>query len=335
MATLPVIPEKKMSNQKLSVPSNTKDLLPPPPLVNVAPKQKLIAIPRETPSESYMDSMRTLMEAKQDEQQNRNILSASATDKLFASSYAFAQGSTTGAAISKNLLLKQSENSKNVDQEFKKSLTTGFIQEYMSANNIPNNEKYFELINGASNSKHLSEIKSFIDNDIYMTDTVNNSIGSFAKGASMFIGELATHPLSAIAALPVVIPKSILLAKGTYSTMATMGSSLGMSYLANEMTAYGDPSMTLDQKILGLGIGAIADLTSTRMMVNKYRKADEHIAATQKAIDELIKTSEANAKTKSNFTNGKYDMSTTYKWSQGKESMASAEATATLSLIHI
>lgn len=292
------------------------DMLPPPPLV----------VQSTGESNMYINKTASVMEDKQSREIDRNITNAGFGQKSLAVASAFAQGSSVGNAINKFYELNMTEESRNVDKEFKSSINTTFLQDYMAVHGIPNKEKYFELLLGANNKEHLAKISDFIQTDMYMEQTISNSITPLANVSARFVGEMTTHPLSAIATLPTVIPRAMVMAKGAQSTLATLGSSVGISYIGMKATEYGDPSTTSDDFYLGLGVGALADLASTKIMYNKYKAQDNFRDMVEKNIRMSVEATNRTDEAMKYFNPNKHDITTNYKWSVAKENVAKQEA---------
>lgn len=292
------------------------DMLPSPPLV----------VQSTGESNMYINKTASVMEDKQSREIDRNITNAGFGQKSLAVASAFAQGSSVGNAINKFYELNMTEESRNVDKEFKSSINTTFLQDYMAVHGIPNKEKYFELLLGANNKEHLAKISDFIQTDMYMEQTISNSITPLANVSARFVGEMTTHPLSAIATLPTVIPRAMVMAKGAQSTLATLGSSVGISYIGMKATEYGDPSTTSDDFYLGLGVGALADLASTKIMYNKYKAQDNFRDMVEKNIRMSVEATNRTDEAMKYFNPNKHDITTKYKWSVAKENVAKQEA---------
>lgn len=252
----------------------------------------------------------TIAHFKQNEQEAK-INKASIGQKAEAWAYGFAGASDTAFAINKAWEMNLASEASYEDKSFRSGLNSDFLAQYTAQYNIPNVAKYGDMIMGAKNPEHLARITDFIRNDIYMRDIVDNSLGSVGKFTSSLVGATATDPIMALAGLPTIVPKTVLGWRASASALTTAGVSAGLSTSVEALRSYGDPSITLDENLMNIGIGMFADVGATVMAAKRFNIPTKVADTVQQTAQNMDNISTARV----GMSLRKQDYSTAYKWS--------------------
>lgn len=243
---------------------------------------------------------------------NRAVEASSFIDSAKGYAFNYSMSSDIRNAFEKYMQLNHSDGAEYEDKAFMSGVNSDFALSYMENNNIPYKAQYADLIMGAKNQKHLNSITSFINNEIYMRNTIDSSLGSKMQGISAFHGAVQTDPLTVLAAPQTILPKAWLAWKGTRSAMATAGISAGVSGSMEYIRNYGDPSLTLDENMFNIGVGMFADIASTAMAVKRLDLNSNHLMDT---IQTTANDMDNAAKGSKHFDITKQDITPNYRWS--------------------
>lgn len=268
--------------------------------------------------EYLKDAMNKQLESRATLDRLGNINRATTTDKLKAIGWEFSKGSAIGGAVNKFVDLNMVPEAQNIDRNFKDGLSIELVNNALVKSGATTSQLRIETLLGANNQLHFDYLLDQARTASILDDLSKNALGDTAILTSNLVGDIGTDPLTAMAGLTTIIPKTIVKAKGAMGIVATAGTSFGISTAMQGIREYADPSLTLDDHFIGIGAGVLADTFTTKLMAGRYLREDQALAARAKyaqQLDDAVRGANEAYEMGRHFNPSTMDVSEGYKWS--------------------